>query len=90
MLKASQKWGRKTIIDFHDFHKGRALENLNKAKLYSPLVVIDPILPERNAAAALSKEKLLDFIESARKFFETPSEKYFKRDIVTLSKLKKR
>jgi len=77
VLKASLKWKKKEIIDYHNHHKGDALWNLNKSKLQSPLIVIDPILHSRNAAAALSKEKLDVFVSCAKRFLKKPSKYFF-------------
>ncbi len=69
--------GEKIVVDVENFHKGKALFNLNKSKTTGPLIVIDPIQKDRNAAAALSEEKLLKFIDSAKRFLKKPSEKFF-------------
>ncbi len=63
LLENAVKWKEKEVIDFNNYHKGSALERLNKSKL-SSLIVIDPIQPERNAAAVLSKENFLLFKKS--------------------------
>lgn len=52
------------------------LKELNTSKITS-LIIIDPIQRERNAAAALSKEKLLQFSNACKKFLESPSEDFF-------------
>lgn len=76
LLQAVSNWGEKTILDPENRHEN-VLADLNKAKLISPLIVIDPIDPERNAAAALSKEKYNVFRKCARQFLESPDETYF-------------
>lgn len=53
------------------------IKQLNKSKI-TPLIIIDPIQSERNAAAALSKEKLMMFIDSCKRFLDSPSEDFFK------------
>ncbi|MBU0535617.1 MAG: nucleotidyltransferase domain-containing protein, partial [Nanoarchaeota archaeon] len=57
LLKESKRWKKKEIIDYYKYHKGRAMFNLNRSKTQSPLIVIDPVQPDRNAAAALGEEK---------------------------------
>jgi len=52
------------------------LKELNKSKI-TPLIIIDPIQKERNSAAALNKERLLMFINAAKKFLEKPDKKFF-------------
>ncbi len=82
-LEAATKWKEKEVIDFYNFYKGTALKDLNKSKIQSPIIVIDPISPDRNAAAALGREKFLLLKKAARDFLETPSEDSFKREIMT-------
>lgn len=89
LLKASNKWKRYGVIDFYNFHKGKALKQLNKSKI-SPLIVIDPILPERNAAAALSQEKIDILKKNAKEFLRKPSKKFFIRKRITIKELKER
>ncbi len=67
----------KIVVDVENYHKGRAAFELNKSKTQGPLIVIDPIQKERNAAAALSHEKFKKFIETAKEFLKNPSEKFF-------------
>lgn len=61
------------------------LKQLNKNKI-NYLIVIDPVQPERNAAAALSREKLQIFISKCKKFIESPSEKFFNIEKFDLNK----
>jgi len=89
LLKASQKWERYTVIDFYSSHKGNALRNLNRSKI-SQLIVIDPIQPERNAAAALSEEKINIFKEAAKKFLKSPNKKFFIKKEFTIDEIKKK
>lgn len=80
---ASSEWkrkldnGQKVIIDVEKFYKGKALFNLNKSKTEGPLIVVDPVQKERNAAASLSYEKFKIFIKSAELFLKKPSLKFF-------------
>ena len=78
LVKAASKWKDKTIIDFYDVHKGNAISNLNYSKTYSPLIVIDPIQPERNAAAGMSSEKYFAFIDACKNFLKKPSAEFFR------------
>jgi tRNA nucleotidyltransferase (CCA-adding enzyme) len=91
LLKASQEWfniiGEKNnhlIIDVENY---KTADKLNKSKL-SPLIVIDPIQPNRNAAAALSKEKMNLFVKTAKAFLENPHEKYFVKKEYSIDELK--
>jgi len=38
-----------------------------------PLIVIDPVDPKRNVAAALSEQKLYEYIDACRRFLKAPS-----------------
>ncbi|MEM0231309.1 MAG: nucleotidyltransferase domain-containing protein [Candidatus Woesearchaeota archaeon] len=77
LLKASKKWKEQTVIDPENYHKGMALLNLNASKREGPLVLIDPVQPDRNAAAALSYEKFRTFKKKAQEFLEEPSLSFF-------------
>ena len=90
LLRAAVKWKPKQVIDHYKVHKGKALFNLNRSKTQSALVVIDPIEPGRNTAAALGEEKMHLFMDAAGKFLRKPSLKFFIRKDVTEADLKKR
>ena len=87
LLENTIKWKEREVIDFNNYYKGSALERLNKSKL-SPLIVIDPIQPERNAAAVLSKENFLLFKRFVSDFLKKPSKKFFEKKEVTIEELK--
>ena len=89
-LRASSKWKKKHVVDFYKIHKGKALFELNKSKTQGNLVVVDPVQPDRNAAAALSDEKLSIFMGSAKKFLKKPSKTFFTEKKVDVEKLKKK
>ncbi len=54
-----------------------AIKKLSAAKKVSPLIVIDPTNPSRNASAALSREKLLLFIDRTKLFLKKPAKEFF-------------
>jgi len=89
-LKAAAEWGEKVVIDHGNYHKGKALEILNVAKTQSPIVVIDPVFHERNAAANLNTEKFEQFKECTKAFLKNPSEKFFIEKKVDLAGLEKK
>lgn len=89
LMKHASRWKKKQVIDFYDIHKGDVLKKLNRSKIVSPLIVIDPIDPDRNAAAALSEDIFMKFIEAAKKYLKSPSEKMFEKEKFSLEKLKK-
>jgi len=63
LIKTAKRWKPGTIIDIE---KHNSAKRLNESKI-SPLIVIDPVQPDRNAAAALSLEKFDEFIRLANK-----------------------
>ncbi len=81
LLKAASKWKEKTVIDPEKYYKNASeiMHEINEAKLLSPLILIDPVQRNRNAAAALDNEKYNVFIESAKRFLKKPSGKFFER-----------
>lgn len=54
----------------------KSIKDFNKSKI-SPLIVIDPIQHDRNAAAALGVKKLKKLVTSADKFLNNPTELFF-------------
>lgn len=78
LLQESRNWLPGHIIDI-EMHKTAG--QLNSSKL-SPLIVIDPIQPDRNAAASLSKEKFLIFKDVAEEFIKRPSIGFFQKTMV--------
>ncbi len=88
-LRAASKWKPKTIIDINRVHKGKALLNINKSKTEGPLVIVDPVEPYRNAAAALSTANFNNFIKIAKQFLKSPSAKFFTPKEINFNKLKK-
>jgi len=97
-LKAASNWkpakkaktdDEKQVVDHYNIYKGRALLMLNKSKLQSPLVLIDPVQPERNAAAALDGEHYKKLIFAAKKFLKNPSKEFFVDKVTNFVKLAK-
>ncbi|MGZ7096241.1 MAG: CCA tRNA nucleotidyltransferase [Methanobacterium sp.] len=66
---ASEKWSPKTTID---------IENYRTAKqFHEPVVVIDPTDKNRNVSAALTLQKISEFIVASRNFLDDPKVEYF-------------
>ncbi|MBM3200270.1 CCA tRNA nucleotidyltransferase [Candidatus Woesearchaeota archaeon] len=63
---------------------------LNEAKTHSPLILIDPVQNDRNAAAALSKDKYNKLIKAAQNFLKKPSEDAFIKKDITLDDIRKK
>ena len=68
LLEAARGWRPHIIIDIEQ-HAAKAFEE--------PLVVIDPVDPRRNVAAAVSLDKMAGFVELARGYLESPSDEFF-------------
>lgn len=83
-LRASTKWKKGTVIKFN-----KKIPKLNESKI-SYLIIIDPTEENRNAAAALSKEKINKFIESAKGYLKNPSAKFFKIKEIEIKNLKEK
>lgn len=77
MLRAVKKWKPKVIIDPTKKIGKKATMVLNKSKIEGPLIVIDPVQPDRNAAAAVNKKNFDYFIQCAKDFLKKPSKKFF-------------
>ncbi len=85
-LHAATQWGLQETIDPARHYQGKDIMfALNKSKVRSPLIVIDPVDKNRNAAAALSEEKFYLLKNTARELLKKPSPLFFfpqKRDWV--------
>ncbi|MBI2658098.1 nucleotidyltransferase domain-containing protein [Candidatus Woesearchaeota archaeon] len=86
LAKNAAKWREKTVIDVQRYYKGKDIFKIvNTSKLVSPLIVIDPVQKDRNAAAALSIEKFDDFKKASVQFLKNPSKEFFaKKDMKLL------
>jgi len=84
LLKAILKWNEKTVIDIKNYYKNKnVFTEINKSKLTSPLIVIDPVQKDRNAAAALDHEKFEILKHRAKEFLKKPSKDFFEVKILT-------
>ncbi|NLB01117.1 MAG: CCA tRNA nucleotidyltransferase [Methanomicrobiales archaeon] len=70
LLRAAACWRPGEVID---------IEGHGAKEFDEPLVVIDPVDPERNVAAALSVSRMFEFAELARGYIAEPSEAFFCR-----------
>lgn len=76
LIQEASEWGDRVVIDSEGHHKD-PLKALNPSKLISPLVIVDPIQPDRNAAASVSDKSFEKFKEACRSFLDHPSEEFF-------------
>ena len=91
LMKGISNWGDETFVDVEKYYTnaGDAISSLDDAKLESPLLVIDPVDKERNAAAAVSKEKYEFLKKVATTFLKKPTLKHFEEKIITTEDIKK-
>jgi len=76
-VKAAAGWKTKVVLDVPKAYKRSPLIYLNNAKTAGPLVVIDPIDPTRNAAAAVLDESFDRLVVHAKQFMKKPSLELF-------------
>jgi tRNA nucleotidyltransferase (CCA-adding enzyme) len=68
LIQAASEWRPGLVID---------IENHSVKKFDEPLVVVDPVDPNRNVAAAVSLDRLAGFVELARGYRENPAYEFF-------------
>jgi tRNA nucleotidyltransferase (CCA-adding enzyme) len=92
LLRHATRWKNTVIIDPESRYtdETQLMLLMNDSKLTSPLIVVDPIQPERNASAALSKEKYEKLKKIALKFLAKPNTNFFVEDKITAEKIRAR
>ncbi len=85
LVNAASQWKPKVIIG-----DKRMAEKLSWAKKVSPLILLDPVQPDRNAAAALSEEKFWAFVTACKRFLQQPSAEFFVQKPVDVEALRER
>jgi tRNA nucleotidyltransferase (CCA-adding enzyme) len=90
LAKEASSWGESNVIDVGRNYPsvGEIMRKMNKSKL-SNLVIVDPVQPQRNAAAGLSEDKYRKFIELCKEFLRNPSDKFFEEGRFSLSEIRK-
>lgn len=75
VLEAANGWKARTFIDVEGYYK----EPTSELKLVfeEPLVIIDPVDKERNAASAVRQERLDEFVAASRALLDKPSTQFF-------------
>jgi tRNA nucleotidyltransferase (CCA-adding enzyme) len=68
LLEAASTWRPGTLID---------PEQHQEKDFHDPLVVIDPVDPERNVSASVSLTRMYEFVELARGYLAAPSRVFF-------------
>ncbi len=92
LLKESLKWKDKDVVDIKKYYQNavEVFDKLNWSKVHSPLIVIDPVDKNRNAAAALSREKFYLFKKKAEEFLKAPSKQLFEKSEINLETVQKK
>ncbi len=69
LIESAKEWGENHFIDINSFYKSKeeAIEILEKDKL-SSLIIVDPIMKDRNASRALSVTNYNKFLVEALNF----------------------
>ncbi len=74
-LKSVATWKRRHIIDIDDIYAGR------KSEVYDlfdeSLIVIDPVDPARNVAAAVAEKRMWEFVALSRALLKGPRIEFF-------------
>ncbi|TLZ47062.1 MAG: CCA tRNA nucleotidyltransferase [Methanobacteriota archaeon] len=68
VLENSLSWKPATVI---------ALERPPARTFSEPLIVVDPVDPNRNVASAVGVEQLATFVHAAREYLRSPGERFF-------------
>ena len=90
-LKAVINMRLNEVIDPEKYYKGKdVFFELNKSKLNSAIIVIDPVDKSRNAAAALSQEKFMLLKKVAREYLDQPNKDFYEKKEINFNKLSKK
>jgi tRNA nucleotidyltransferase (CCA-adding enzyme) len=84
-IKNVSKWKDKKSIGDKNL-----IKKLNESKKEAPLILIDPVDPNRNAASALNIENYNKLIKTSKAYLKKPSVKHFEKKEFSLDLLKNR
>ncbi len=91
LVKTAAKWNDKVIVDINNYYKNKnVLFEMNESKVVSPLVIVDPVQNDRNAAAAISEENFERFKDYCKKFVKNSSKMFFVEKEITKEFLKRK
>lgn len=84
LIEEAPEWEENMVIDVENHHESGLSKQLKEKFEDEPLVVIDPVDPERNVSSVLSEEKLANFMylcwqfrsKSGMRFFEIDDREY--------------
>jgi tRNA nucleotidyltransferase (CCA-adding enzyme) len=75
LLESAATWKRRQVIDVDKIYSGRETEVYDLFD--EPLIVIDPVDPARNVAAAVAERRLWEFVALSRAFIQNPCIEFF-------------
>ncbi len=92
LIAAAAQWKPQTILDPAHHYKSEkeVLFALNSSKTRSPLIIVDPVQKERNAAAALSLEMFARFVTACKTYVAYPHASFFVKKKFSFTELKQR
>ena len=78
-IKAISRWKLPVYIDLNKFYRSRkdAFKKINKSKRVNELIIVDPTQKDRNASAAISKDKINSLIKACKEYLHNPSDEFF-------------
>lgn len=82
ILKKVSEWNAGELIDIEGHWEEADHEKLRKKFKGDPLILIDPVDKNRNAAAAISPRSFFKFRKLARDLMEKPEKSYFEKRLV--------
>lgn len=74
LIERASNWGKKKILTLST---DRSPEELERMFPKNPLIFVDPVDPQRNVAASVSKENYSLFIRACQDFNSSPNQKFF-------------
>jgi len=77
VVTAAADWHAGIAVDL----KGKVAANVRE-KFHAPLIVIDPVDPNRNVAAAVAPETFYRFVRFCRDFLRKPTISFFSKPVV--------
>lgn len=89
--EAAANWTPQVVIDIKKYYLNEyeAVKAMDKSKTRGPLVIVDPLQKERNAAASINNEAFDKFIFFSKKFLAKPDISFFTVKEGSLSEVKK-
>jgi tRNA nucleotidyltransferase (CCA-adding enzyme) len=75
LIELAASWKRRQVIDIEKAYTGRETEVYDLFD--EPLIVIDPIDPARNVAAAVAEKRLWEFVALSRALIKDPRIEFF-------------